>query len=206
MWTPSEWAQFLTYRVNRFLRESGLVVARLGYDGSGDDNSVNVTPNQEPVALPQNMVDILRLAFVNYDASDPPVAINITEVPREDFLSLDAYDQDWETTGAATPPAYTQSITQTLQAFLANPPTDVGAVDLTFVATGQTLTGLGVALPLPNVVAQYALYGLLADALSAEGEPNNPALAAYCEMRFEEGIVFAKALLTAPARAEAGQI
>lgn len=203
MWTPADLLGFLNYRVNRFLRETGLVVARLGYDGAGQDHSVGVTPNQEPVALPQNLVDVLRLAFVNYSTPGPQ-ASNITEIPREDFLSFDADDQNWETTGSVTPRGYTQSITQTLQAFLANPPTDVGAVDITFVATGPTLTGLGVALPLPSIVAQYALYGLLVEAFSQEGEANNPQLAAYAEMRFEEGIVLAKALLTAPARAEAG--
>ena len=89
------------------------------------------------------MVDALRLAFVNYNTATPPVAKTITEVPREDFMALDANDDTWETANQATPSAYTQSITETLQAFLAHPPSDIGSVDLTFVATGPTLTGMG---------------------------------------------------------------
>ena len=426
-WTTADLLGFLTYRTQRFLRETGLVVARLGFDGTGMDFSVTVTPNQEPFALPQNMVDVLRLAFVNYapipysgvgkpttlknsgdnqnfflpapllpgqyaqlflnglledpggdpvpdyaisyktltlanplsgtwnlqlfigtgtpvtpldsgdhqnftipvapnqpqnfqlfnegqlldpigkPAASPPTppdyvltgtnlvlsvpytpgefnlqgfvncgmpmtpidsgdhqhftvtpanpvasfqqflngqllqpgtppndyllsgasltlayvlsgtwtlqsfvggtlisASSITEVPREDFMALDAYDDDWETTDQPIPRGYTQSITDTLQAFLAHPPSDIGAVDLTFVATGPTLTGLGVPLPVPGIAQPAILAGLLADCYAQDGEANNPQLAAYMEMRYLEGIELCKALLTAPARAEAG--
>lgn len=206
MWSVNELVGYLQFRLNRFLRETGLVVARSGYDGSSDDNSIAVTPTVQAVALPQNMVDLLRLAYINKDTATPPAPKTITEVPREDVTSLDGLDSSWETTDTATPTGYTQSITDTLQAFLAHPPTDVGAVDLTFVAVAQTLTGAGVSLNLPSVVAFYPLYGMAADAYSKEGEANNPQLAAYFDSRYEEGIFLAKCLLSAPSRAEAGTI
>ena len=412
MWSVSDLVGFLDYRCKRFLRETGLVVARLGFDGVGQDNSVGLIPGQESVPLPQNLVDVLRLAFVNYapvpysgvgiavtpknsgdnqnftipfallpgqylqlfvngllqvpnvqftlvgtnlalsaaltgtkwtiagfitsalpvtpipsgdgqhftlpiapanptnvqgflnglllqqgasspadftisgtaltfnyvitgsftlqfylnsgfpdppqDSGDhtnftlpslpvPPVAAQvflnglfllpgalprdynltgrnlalnytlsgtwnlqafaggstlgasaIQDVPREDYLSLDATQADWETTTAPQPYGYTRSITQALQAFLANPPSDVGAIDLTFVAFTGPLTGLGVKLGIPPEFSMYPLYGLMADAYSVEGEAYNGPMAQYCESRFSEGISIAKALLDAP--------
>ena len=207
MWTSSDLLWFLQYRIYSFLREAGIVVARLGYDGVGQDHSIPAAASTEAVTLPQNMIDVLRLAFVNYDASVPPKPVTITDVPRDDFTSLDAYDNGtWESKQLNTPTGYTQSITQTLQAFLANPPLDVGGIDLTFVAFSGALTGLGAQLPLPPEFVCYPLYGMLADAYSVEGEAYNPNMAQYCEGRWEEGVMLAKCLLDAPSFADAESV
>lgn len=198
MWTTAQLVGFLDYRCKRFLRETGIVVARLGFDGIGEDHSITITPGIEAVKLPQNMVDPLRLAFVNYDAASPPNVVSVQDVPREDFTSLDAYAPDWESNNQPTPMGYTQSITQLLQAFLANPPSDVGGIDLTFVAFSEALTGLGVALNIPPELTPYPLYGMMEDAYSVEGEALNVNMAAYCKVRWDEGIILAKALLDSP--------
>ncbi len=198
MWSVQTLVDMLNYKCKRFLRETGLVVARLGYDGIGSDHSIALTPGLESVTLPQNLVDPLRLAFVNYDTSVNRNVVSVQDVPREDFLSLDAGDQDWESTPAPQPTGYTQSITQTLEAFLAHPPSDIAAIDLTFVAFSGTLTGLGVALGIPPEFVQYPLYGMLQDAYSVEGEAYNQALSDYCGLRWSEGVMLAKCLLEAP--------
>ena len=198
MFTTAILLGFLQYRVSRFLRETGIVVARLGFDGIGQDFSIPTTQGIEAVTLPQNLVDPLRLAFVSYDGATPPNVIGVQDVPREDFTSLDAFAPNWESDNQPTPMGYTQSITQLLQAFLANPPTDVGAIDLTFVAFSGPLTGLGVALSIPPELTPYPLYGMMEDAFSVEGEANNTQLAQYCGMRWQEGIILAKALLDSP--------
>ena len=416
MWTVNDLVGFLDGRCKRFLRETGLVVARLGFNGIGQDSSIGQIPGQESVALPQNLVDVLRLAFVNYapvpysgvgvavtptdsgdhqhftipsavpagqylqlfvngllqipgagftlsginltlasalsgtwtiagyitsalpltpidsgdhqhftlsvapvngsniqvflnglllqvaptapadftlagtaltlayvlsgtwtlqafvnsgapdapeDSGDhknftlaflptPPIAaqvfldgllllpgadyalnrqalaLNFTlsgtwnlqafaggsmlgasaiqDIPREDFLSLDASQADWETTTAPQPYGYTRSITEQLQAFLANAPSDVGAIDLTYVAFTGPLTGLGVKLGIPPEFCMYPLYGLLADAYTVEGEAYNPGLAQYFEGRWSEGIMLAKCLLDAPSFQDAEDV
>ena len=80
------------------------------------------------------------------------------------------------------------------------------ALDLTFVAFGQALTGMGAQLPLPPEFVQYPLYGMLADAYSVEGEAYNPSLAEYCEVRWSEGVLLAKCLLDAPSFADAESV
>jgi len=204
MWTAQQIIDYLDYRQKRFLRETGIVVARLGYDGLGQNNSIVQTPQIEAVTLPQNLVDVLRLAFVNYDTTNPVLVDSIIEVPREDFTSLDSGEQDWESTFQPTPPAYTQSITETLKAFLANPPSDIGAIDLTFVAFSAALTGEGIALSVPPEFSQYILYGALEDAFSKEGEAYSPEMAQYFGARWDEGIQLAKAMLSMPASLEPG--
>jgi len=199
MWTVQEVVDWLSYRQMRFLRETGLVVARLGYDGVGANNSIVQTPEIEAVTLPQNLIDVLRLAFVNYDAADPVVVDSVIEVPREDFVSLDAGDQNWETDFQKTPPAYTQSITETLKAFLAHPPSDIGAIDLTFVAFAAVLTGTGSEISVPPEFSQYLIYGVMEDAYSREGEAQNFEMADYCRARWDEGIALARSLLYMPA-------
>ena len=93
---------------------------------------------------------------------------------------------------------YTRSITQQLQAFLANPPSDIGGIDLTFVAFSGPLTGLGVKLGIPPEFCMYPLYGMLADAYSVEGEAYNQSMSQYFEGRFQEGVELATCLLCAP--------
>ena len=93
MWSVDDLVGFLDGRCKRFLRDTGIVVARLGYDGVGNDHSIGQIPGQESVALPQNLIDVLRLAFVNYapvPASGVGVAVNIKNSGDNQHFTIDA--------------------------------------------------------------------------------------------------------------------
>jgi hypothetical protein len=198
-WTADELVDYLSQVQNRFIRETGLVTAREGFDGSasGQNRSIALVPEQETIALPQNLVDVLRLAFVSYNGSGNVKSIR--EVPREDFTSLDALDPTWEGNYQAIPSGYTQSVTETLKMFLAHPPNNIGGADLTYVGFGQTLTGLCVPLSVPDDFAWVLVYGVLAAAFGKQGESYDPERAAYCQRRFDEGVILARSLLSFPA-------
>jgi hypothetical protein len=202
IWSVATLASYLQYRTSRFLRETGLLVARLGFDGVGQDHSQSLEPTEEAVALPQNLIDVLRLAFVSYDTAVPPNVTQVNDVPRADFTSLDSTGEDWEQDSLPQPTGYTQSITQTLQAFLAHPPSDVSAVDLTFVAISQALQGTGQNMNLPPEFCYGPLWGMMADAYSDPGEAQNFEMAAFCEARYDHYVLLARSLLCAPSIAD----
>ena len=73
-WSAADLTQYLDFRQRRLLRETGIVVARLGVDSTapGGDHSLSITPTQEAVNnLPQNLIDLLRVAMVKYAPPSP---------------------------------------------------------------------------------------------------------------------------------------
>ena len=133
-------------------------------------------------------------------------AIAIQEIPRDDFISMDAFDANWEHDAEPIPYEYTISITQQLQLFLAHAPKDVGSLDLTYVAVSALLTGTGTPLNTPDDLVWGLVASVMADALSAPGDAYSPELAEVLENRYKECVELTKALLAAPSAADAEMI
>lgn len=197
MWTTQAVVDATDEAQKNFLRRTGVTVARLGFDGD-KDNSVPVLAGKLQVPKPQNLIDILRAAYVNYDTSVPPKVVGVQEMAREDAAALDWNDPKWESDLANTPPEYTESHTDPSEFMLAHPGSDIGAIDFTFVAVSSGLTGLGVPLNVPDECAEGVMWGALEILLSTEGEAHDPERAAFAHTMFEMYVALTQALLAAP--------
>ena len=71
------------------------------------------------------------------------------------------------------------------QVQLVPPPNVLGSLELWTVNSGAALTGLGVALGIPDNLSWAIKYGAMADILSRPGRAYEPALAAACDEMFE---------------------
>lgn len=196
MWTRQDWIQALDQAQKDFIQESGLIVAHLGYKGD-TDTSLNTTPQIQYLPMPQDMIEILRVAWESYDASNN--LKGISELPRDDAWSLDAMDSKWEVDlGSPDPTAYNESLPRIPAIYFVHPPADIGRADLLYIALPTTLNGTCVPMTVPDEFCPYIVYGALKTLLNMPGEANDPQRAAYCQSRWEEGLALAKMLLMKP--------
>lgn len=178
IWTPAKLVAWANDRQRRFLKETSLITSRA---------TVNAFAAQARYALPTDCVSCLRVTW--RDASANKIALS-----RTDAWQLDQAMTDWET-DSSTPLVWSESITPTLEFDIAKAPDDIGQLGLLYVALSAALTGAGVVLSVPDEFSPYIYFGILADALASDGEGCDPARAAYCESRYDEGIELARVML-----------
>jgi len=196
MWTLDDWVKAADQAQKDFVRDSGIIVKQAGYTGDAD-NALNVTPQVEYLALPQDLIDILRVAWMGYDSTGSLSSID--ELPREDAWSLDHGDSTWEVDlGSPKPTAYNEGLPRVPSLYFSHAPADVGKVDLLYVGLTTTLTGAGVPLEVPDEAVPYIVWGTLAILLEKAGEAGDPGRAQYCRQRYQEGISLFRMLLSLP--------
>lgn len=177
VWTKEQVQGFLNERINRFLLETGLIRTQ--------DTLTATTPGSV-YDLPGDIIDA-------------PRRINSANgvLSRIDKWAADGWNQGWPTTQATDPPvAYVTGQPDPLSITLV--PTYSGVIDpvtIQYVATPEPIEDACVVLPIPSMFCPFIKYGVMADMLKCEGETNDPKRAAYCEMRFQEGIQLAKGMV-----------
>lgn len=191
IWTPAQVIGYLNDRQRKFLSESGLTVA-VAYQGGQAD--------QPRYALPNNLVDIRRVAWAN-EAS--PMAY--IELPRADAWEMDHGRTGWPTASAPSPEVYMEDHLPSLTIAVEPTPTDAGEIELIAITTGADVDGNGVLLSVPDDYTPYLAWGLRADMLAGEFEGNDPVRAAHCESRFQEGIELARILVSGDGGGDSGQ-
>jgi hypothetical protein len=182
LWNTAEIVSYMNNRSRSLLCDSGLTVA-IGYSG--------VVTGQDEFDLPDNLIDIRRVAWA---IETDPMAY--TELPIATGWELDHDDPNWPTASAPAPEVYTEDTQQSLTISVNPKPTDTGEMELIFTALGGALTGTGSFLSIPDDYTPYIAWGARADMLSSEYEVNDPARAAHCESRFQEGLELARILVS----------
>lgn len=199
-WTLSDFINALNQAQNEWLRDTGMVVTHVGYEGPGINTGIEAPAGQEVVPLPQTIIDILRAAWIGVDTSTPPVPNAIADLPRDDAWSLDNMRKNWEIDENNPPYEYTESVAPAQEIYLANPPSDVGYIDLFFVAIGAVLSNTGVPLTVPDIGVQGVQWRALELLLVKIGEAEDSPRAAHCQARYQENIWLCKAMLGMPFR------
>jgi hypothetical protein len=140
------------------------------------------------VALSEWIIDIRRAAFTNSDGTTP--------LHREDVWAFNHWSLGWPQQPGRPPESpfgYSVGETQPLVVQLVPPLTDRGILDLVYVSRGTVLNPLApVPLGIPDDWTWLVTFGALADVLSKDGLAADPARAAYCQARWEQGIQIAK--------------
>jgi hypothetical protein len=180
IWTQAQVLQYLNDRMRRFLSESGLTVI-VAYQGG--------QTGQPRYALPQNVIDVRRVAWAN---SQTPMSY--VELPLASAWELDHGRTNWPTASDVSPSVYMEDHEPSLTIEVNPSPTDVGEIELTAVAQGNQVDGSGMFLSIPDDFTPYIAWGVRADMLAGEYEANDPDRAAHCEARFAEGIELARIL------------
>ena len=180
-WTPSQVLDFLNNRSFRFLSETGLTVAIAYQAGQAA---------QSRYALPQNLIDIRRVAWANSATS-----MAYIELPMADVWEMDHGLAKWPSREAPSPEVYLEDHLPSLTIAVNPIPTDAGEMELTFVSRGTIVDGSGMLLSIPNDFTPYLAWGVRADMLAQEMEAQDPIRAQHCEERFEEGIELARLLV-----------
>jgi len=198
-WTTSDFTNAIDQAQKDFIKQTGIVVTQLGFTGDGE-NAIPVTPQTRAIELPQDAIDILRLAWIAYNTANPVVVSDIEELPRESAWSLDNGEADWEYDLGIPPQGYTEDASPVKWIYLEHPPGDIGKLDLIYCAVSAALSNTGVKISVPDDFSPYLIYGALEILLKKDGEAQDLERASYCHERYLEGVVLAKALLSLPFR------
>lgn len=171
LWTRSEVLDYLNERQSRFLKASLIQL--------GIANSAPVLARQSVVALPSDWIATLSVVWYGSDGQ-------VRELIRSDTFELDHGEVSWTTT-AATPLAYMDYATPTLQIQIGPLPAIAGTLQFLYVAQGDPLTGDGDTIAsLPDEFVDAALkYGPLADMFAKEGRGKSPQKAGYAASRYQ---------------------
>lgn len=177
LWTAAEVVGYANGRQDRFLKETLLVTSWL---------SQAVVPGQAQQDLPVGW-----LATRNVFLTDATYTYPLSPVARREADSL---LPGWET-NYGTPIGYLSEEWATRQLLLVPAPLNPATLQLFAALVGDTLTGLGVELTIPDECEPYLMYGVLADMFGKQGRAYDQPRAAYCEARYAEGVALAQALL-----------
>lgn len=180
LWTREEVVSYANQRQDRFLKETLCAVSWL---------PLPIMPGQSQQTLPENWL-ATRNAFL-VDSTEARMEPLAPLTRREADLLL----SDWNRT-QGTPLGYLQEIWGTRQLTFVPTPATGGVLHLFAAVVGEVLSGLGVALSVPDECAPYVVYGILANMFGKQGRAFDEARRRYCEARYTEGIELTQALLS----------
>lgn len=142
------------------------------------------------VTLPGGILDIRRLAWVD-GTTTPPTSYALS---REDEFTVGKFSPDWFLPGIPT--AYVTSVTLTFVIQVTPSPRVPGSLDIVSVSVGPTLTGLGVAVGVPDDLAMALVWGAMADLLGGDQPQSDPLRATYAEGVYQEFVSLARGAAT----------
>lgn len=175
----SEFLDIDNYRVlvddkyNLFQQLTNLILSK--------NEAIPVPANQNEIELPEDLIDIIRVAFVAADGN-----ITILSQADEEEIGLNSNSHD----EVNSPLFYTNLYNETKTLKLFPTPANVGALRIVYVVGKKyELPSVISIINLPNNLVPYIKFGVEADIFSNEGLFNDPVRAAYCKQRWEEGIL-----------------
>jgi hypothetical protein len=179
-----------------FQRDVGVVADHIGFQGD-TLNGIPMTPNQEQVALPQDMMDVRRRAWISFDTQNPVQVKDIQELPVQDSLALDSNVPTWEAT-LGTPYTADESLPPVPAMNLSFQPVDIGQVDLIYTPVPNQLSNTGIPLSFPPDFSVAILYCALQILFSLQGEGADDQRARFCGQQYALLVQLSKAMLFLP--------
>lgn len=182
LWTPEEVVTYANQRQADLLKRALVTRVRA---------TIPTIPNNTRHQLPADWILSTRVAWQRL-----PAPGTILGLRRGDELEIGLATPNWEYQPvAADPYVYMDGDTPALQIQVAPPSQDAGLLHLCYVAIGETLTGGGVTLTIPDLLVPTLKYGILADMFSKLGRAFDPTRAALCEARYAMGIAASQILM-----------
>jgi hypothetical protein len=161
-------------------RTTPAVSGRQGYFKSGAD-AATVDATGYTAGSTYAITEIIEVVTTN----------TYTHLWKDDPQVRTAYTPGWQAPG--TPESFSRITTQPVTLELIPPPAGVGQIDLVTVKTGAALdTSTSVPLGIPDEFAWVVKWGALSDLLGSEGQGRDVERAAYCEIRWRQGVSLAR--------------
>ena len=171
--------QALQRRRDQFLVETGMVLTRQLVSG--------IIPPIGSVALDDSVIDLRHSAWLDALSGQWSTMWKSDEY-REQALNFNWYTSPGIPTGAS------MTVQPPVRLQLLPPPLNPGELETLTVNAGAALDPtVGVLLGIPDDFTWVIKFGALADLLGQDGQARDPARAAYCESRWQEGIIAARA-------------
>lgn len=173
LWTAAEVYAAVNQRQNEFLRRTQITLA------SAD---LTPTPNVSAVDLPP---DWITTAEILYDDG-----ASAHELPRAEVWQSDRAQPTWAGT-PGTPLVYSDADgSATLQLTLQPASSVASTLRALYVAITDPVDGTaGQLFEVPDEAVPTVIWGVLSDLLKKLGRAEDLSRAAYCESRFEEGVL-----------------
>jgi hypothetical protein len=178
MWSQAQVLQYLNDILRDFLHRTGIVSAI---------SFITSVPTQGEYDLPQDMIDLRRIAW-----RFGPSGTGYVELYATDTFEEDQSDETWSADSQQVPTAYLLNLLASLTVRVTPIPNDIGEAEITTTPLGATADGSGVALSIPDDFTPYIVWGVLGEMFSKEGEASDPERAQYCRERYEEGVELAR--------------
>ena len=173
-WTLDDLTNALQNRRNQLLVDTGLVI-------TNSTINLGVPPPVGRVPLSDPIIDVRRVAW-------RAVAPSTEVIPLwpADEWAFSSFLPAWNL-NANTPNSHSVIGPPPLTLQLSPIPLDAGQLELLTINAGANLDPTdGVLLGVPDNFSWAVKWGALADLLSIQGEPLDPARAAYCQKRWED--------------------
>lgn len=182
IWTKQEVLNYINKRQYQFLKETGLLLSWV---------DLPTTPANSRQPLPQ---DWIATQMVSWRGADGVTK----DIPRDTTLQLDNLLYGWQTNLLATPPVvYTELDTPENLEIQITPTSLAGVLELLYVALSTLIDDVSDSITVPDEFLPAIKYGVLADMLGKTGKGFDETRANYCELRYQEGVNAAMAMLEA---------
>lgn len=179
LWTLGEVCGYADQRQNRLLKETRLRLTTAP--------PIACPAGAFRFALPTDWIATVEVLYTGDEGT-------IRHLQRSDSFEADhaqpgwMYNRNW-------PQVYMEHDPGTLQIQIAPAPRVAGILTLRYVAAAAPLTGDGIALDVPDLLAHALKYGVLADCLGKDGRAHDAARADYARQRYELAIEWTRMLL-----------
>lgn len=180
LWSLAEVLRYFNQRQYRFLSETKILagIALIPW-----------TPGQPTQPLPPDWIATVSARWQDFGSGAWHV------LPPTDAWEIDHLHATATTTGG-DPQGYRDGDTlETLTLTLGPAPVAQGQVELHYVSLSELLDGTGMIFTVPDDWVPYLKYGVYADMLGKDGRGQDKTRARYSELRYQEGIVLAQALM-----------
>lgn len=180
LWTFAQVYQALTDAQNEFLRDTCCLLTPA---------TIPILGHTHRGTLPQDWI-------ATQDVVWRDGAGRVTEIPRSDDVEADNAQADWEVNAVPIPLMYTDASQPTLQLQVMPAPNAAGQAEILYVALGATLTGAGIPLTVPELVAPAVKWRAIGILLENFGRASDFEASSYCRARYQEIVAAIQALLT----------
>ncbi len=187
MWTVGEWVDYINSRMAHFTAETKLILTR----ETPFSSVIDQTQYDLGSSVSTDLLEVHRVAWL--DASG-----NSHGLREDSTLTYDRLLPTWTVSSASQEPeVYVRAGRPQLKIEILPAPVAAGTIDILYTKRPAQLpqTVDTTTLDLPNDFTPYIKWGALADVFSKEGQAHDPSKAEYCEARYQEGILVARAVL-----------
>lgn len=173
--------KFARNRVNQFQFETGLILSKKLFTlNPANDNSIIVD---------DEIIDVVRVGFIDLDELLNPD--NIFPLRREDETSIGYFNRNAFNSTTILPEFYTLTLGNLNTIEIYPSPSNLSKLEIISVngIPSSTVLALNTKVGIPDNLVPYIKFGILADIYAKDGIAYNPSMAAYCEDRWNEGLI-----------------